>query len=211
MASLHRLQWIDERIRHRAFPNIGQMVERFEISRRQALRDIEYLRDSLGAPIAYDAKRKGYVYTDESFAVPTQLVTDDQRQLLACLSSHYEVLAAHDCRTSEVFGAIARLLVRLSGQDKVVTNPKFKVKDGVVPFYAIMQPEGGLPSPIPPSLHSFYRGHNNLQQHVFEFYDSHDFIPSLLASGYTFRIVHPQWLKQKLVRYLEQIREANIG
>jgi predicted DNA-binding transcriptional regulator YafY len=60
VASLHRLQWIDECIRHNKYPNITQIVERFEISRRQALRDVEYLRDSLGAPIKYNAKYQGY-------------------------------------------------------------------------------------------------------------------------------------------------------
>jgi hypothetical protein len=43
-------------------------------------------------------------------------MTDDQRELFACLASHYEVLALHDYRTSELFSTLANLLVRLSGK-----------------------------------------------------------------------------------------------
>ncbi len=57
MALLHRLQWIDAAIRRGRYPNTNDVAERFEISRRQALRDFDYLRDSLGAPLAYCAKR----------------------------------------------------------------------------------------------------------------------------------------------------------
>ncbi|MFC0391419.1 hypothetical protein [Paenibacillus mendelii] len=89
MASLHRIQWIDARVRQGQYPNIQQMMERFEISRRQALRDVEYLRDSLGAPLDYCPKRKGYYYTDHSFAVPGQLLTADQQDLDSCLKQRF--------------------------------------------------------------------------------------------------------------------------
>lgn len=211
MASLHRLQWIDERIRRQQYPNIKQIVERFEISRRQALRDIEYMRDSLGAPIEFHSHKKGYFYTDDAFRVPTQLITEDQRELLACLSSHYKGLASHGHRGSEVFSAIAQLLVRLSGKDILAINEAFHLREGVVPFHAILQADGGRPARMPQPLQAFYRGTNDLQQDVVEFYDSHEFLPALLASGVAYRIVYPNWLKNKLVAYLEQLRTVNIG
>lgn len=211
MASLHRLQWIDERIRHQLYPNINQIVERFEISRRQALRDIEYLRDSLGAPIEFHPQKKGYFYTNHSFTVPTQRITADQRELLACLSTHYEGLASRDYRNSEVFSALAHLLVRLSGKEIVPINKAFHLRDDVVPFYAILQAGGGRPASIPHSLQPYYRGTNDLQQDIVEFYDSHEFLPALLASGVAYRIVYPRWLKNKLVTYLELLRNVNVG
>ena len=48
MAALHRIQWLDSEIRAETYPNARRLAERFEISHRQAQRDFEYLRDSLG-------------------------------------------------------------------------------------------------------------------------------------------------------------------
>lgn len=58
MSSLHRIQWIDEQIRRERYPNCSDIAERFEITRRQASRDIEYLRYSLDAPVEYDATHR---------------------------------------------------------------------------------------------------------------------------------------------------------
>jgi predicted DNA-binding transcriptional regulator YafY len=62
MASLHRIQWIDSEIRAGRCPNARRVAGRFEISHRQAQRDFEYLRDSLGAPLVYGATERGYRY-----------------------------------------------------------------------------------------------------------------------------------------------------
>ncbi len=70
LSNLHRLQWIDLQLRTGNYPNAGQVSARFEISRRQALRDFEYMRDSLGAPIEYSAARRGFFYTSETFTLP---------------------------------------------------------------------------------------------------------------------------------------------
>ncbi|RXZ77790.1 hypothetical protein EBB07_27340 [Paenibacillaceae bacterium] len=218
MALLHRIQWIDERIRASRFPNINQIVEQFEISRRQALRDIEYLRDSLGAPLDYCAKSKGYYYTDRSFAVPSQFMTDNQKELLSALASHYEALSLNDrCQpfASDTFGKLAALLTRLSGQSAVELHKNDILRDGVVPFHAILQMESArLPRravPVPASLQPFYRGKNEQQYDIFEFYDSYEFIPALLASGLSCKVIHPKWLKHKLLQHLEQMREINLG
>lgn len=49
MAKLHRIIWIDAQIRADKFPNARTIAQEFEISQRQAARDLEYLRDSLGS------------------------------------------------------------------------------------------------------------------------------------------------------------------
>lgn len=48
MSNLHRILWIDQEIRRGGYPNSRTIAEQFEISPRQAARDIEYLRYSLG-------------------------------------------------------------------------------------------------------------------------------------------------------------------
>jgi hypothetical protein len=74
VAALHRIQWIDAQIRAARYPNARRVAERFEISHRQAQRDFEYLRDSLGAPLLYSALRRGYRYDGEAYVLPGPFV-----------------------------------------------------------------------------------------------------------------------------------------
>lgn len=65
-----RLLFIDEKIRGGKFPNATTLAEDYEVSSRTITRDIEYMRDSLGAPIEYDSVRKGYYYTETNYFLP---------------------------------------------------------------------------------------------------------------------------------------------
>ena len=47
-----RFFWFHGRIKAGKFPNAGHLVEEFEISRRTAYRDIDFMRDRLQAPLA---------------------------------------------------------------------------------------------------------------------------------------------------------------
>ena len=65
-----RLLLIDEKIRSGAYPNAASLAKEYEISPRTITRDIEYMRDSLLAPIEYDTAHKGYYYTEPNFFLP---------------------------------------------------------------------------------------------------------------------------------------------
>jgi len=65
-----RLLFIDQKIRSGRFPNAATMAREYEVSQRTILRDIEYMKDSLSAPIDYDSTHKGYYYTEENFFLP---------------------------------------------------------------------------------------------------------------------------------------------
>lgn len=65
-----RLLVIDEKIRNRSYPNAASISKEYEVSSRTITRDIEYMRDSLGAPIEYDTEHKGYYYTEDNFFLP---------------------------------------------------------------------------------------------------------------------------------------------
>lgn len=90
MSNWHRVMWIDGRLRAEAYPNCEAIAEAFNISPRQAARDVEYLRDSLGGPVEYCRKKKGYRYTEETFALPAMLLTASQARNLSYLSYRYE-------------------------------------------------------------------------------------------------------------------------
>ena len=58
-----RVLALDRKIRAGEYPNCLNFAADYEISQKTAQRDIDFLRDECGAPIAYDRVRKGF-YTD---------------------------------------------------------------------------------------------------------------------------------------------------
>ena len=62
MSQIERITFIDRRLRERGAVSAAEIARRFEVSTRQALRDIEYLRDRLDAPIDWDPKSRAYRY-----------------------------------------------------------------------------------------------------------------------------------------------------
>ncbi len=65
-----RLLFIDKKLRAGGYPNTTALAGEYEVSPRTIHRDIEYMRDMLDAPIAYDAVKRGYHYTEKNYALP---------------------------------------------------------------------------------------------------------------------------------------------
>lgn len=80
---LERYLWFDSQIRRGRCPNAADLARQFELCRKTAQRDIAFLRDRLDAPLEYDPGRRGYRYSDDTFALPPLYATE--RQLLALL------------------------------------------------------------------------------------------------------------------------------
>lgn len=78
-----RLFKIDERLRAGGKPSHAALAGELGVSTRTIQRDFDYLNFSLHAPLAYDAKEKGWFYKDETFFLPQLLATADD--LLALL------------------------------------------------------------------------------------------------------------------------------
>ena len=114
MSNTHRIAWIDGQIRAARYPNASAVAERFEISRRQAARDLEYLRYSLGAPLAFSREHNGYAYTDDAFALPSVVLTETERAALTYLAHQYRAMPG------DAAAEVAAALERLCGQ--VVTE-----------------------------------------------------------------------------------------
>lgn len=53
-------------------------MEQFEISRRQAAREIEHMRIFFNAPVEYSNEYKGYYYEDDSFEFPVPMVSQEE-------------------------------------------------------------------------------------------------------------------------------------
>lgn len=73
-----RIAKIDELIRGKKYPNCRVLAEEFEVSQRTILRDIEAMKDSLGAPILYSKEHNGYYYGKGSFSLPEIKLTEGE-------------------------------------------------------------------------------------------------------------------------------------
>ena len=62
---IERLLHIHAKIKSGCYPNSKQLAYDLETSEPTINRDIEYLRDSRGAPIQYDFTNRGYFYTED--------------------------------------------------------------------------------------------------------------------------------------------------
>jgi predicted DNA-binding transcriptional regulator YafY len=80
---LERIAAFDRAVRAGEFPNAGTIARKFEVCRRTLQRDIEFLRDRLGAPLVFDEKRQGYAYSDPSFRLPTVPMSEGELLALA--------------------------------------------------------------------------------------------------------------------------------
>ncbi|MFP4364165.1 MAG: helix-turn-helix transcriptional regulator [Spirochaetia bacterium] len=72
-----RILCIDREIRNNNYPNLNDLVEICpgERSRKTIQRDIEHMTTFLGAPIQYDTKKKGYIYTEPNYFLPAFMLT----------------------------------------------------------------------------------------------------------------------------------------
>ena len=58
------------------YPNAALLSKKFNISRRQAERDISFMKKELGAPMEYRLVHKGFYYT-EQYSLPLVLSSDN--------------------------------------------------------------------------------------------------------------------------------------
>ena len=78
---LGRFLKIDAALRARGWPNTRTLASELEVDRRTIRRDIDYMRDQLHAPIAFDGAHRGYYYTEPTFRLAFPQLT--QGELLA--------------------------------------------------------------------------------------------------------------------------------
>lgn len=65
-----RYNWFHCQIKAVNHPNARKLAQRFELSPKQAQRDIEFIRDRLLAPLVYNPFHRGYEYGDAGYELP---------------------------------------------------------------------------------------------------------------------------------------------
>jgi len=115
-----RLLFIDRKIREGCFPNCAGLGKEWEVSAKTIQRDIDYLRDELDAPVAYDALKHGYTYTEPSYSLPTIRVSESDL-FSVCVAE--TVLSQY--RNTPLFKKLSSIFqrVRDSLPDKTSVNP----------------------------------------------------------------------------------------
>ena len=73
---LRRLLAIGASIREGHYPSCARLAAKLECSAKTVQRDIDYMRDFLDAPIAYDERKKGLYYTDKSWFMPSIMMNE---------------------------------------------------------------------------------------------------------------------------------------
>jgi len=108
-AQFARLMALDGQIRDGQFPNCLTFSKRWEVSQKTVQRDIDFLRDQLGAPLGYDREKKGFFYTDEHWFLPS--VSLSEGELVATLLA---ARALEQYRGTPIAADLERIVRKLS-------------------------------------------------------------------------------------------------
>lgn len=121
---MHRIHWFDTQVRAGNYPNSNHLAEQFEISKRQAQRDLEYMSTSLRAPLLYVSGKRGYCYEDVTYVLPHLYITEEEKKVLQFLAYRYRQYK-HDHADS--IHRIADLLERFTKDQQVDDRTRLPV------------------------------------------------------------------------------------
>jgi len=119
-----RLLFIDGKLREGTrsglLPNCTTLAEEYEISTKTIQRDIDYLKWQLGAPIEYDAVRRGYCYTEDDFVLPALRITESDLFAI-CITE--KVLVQY--RNTPIYEKLKGIFSKLEAYlpDKITVHP----------------------------------------------------------------------------------------
>jgi predicted DNA-binding transcriptional regulator YafY len=107
-----RLLDLDQKLRSNKYPNCTSFAEYWEISTKTAQRDIDFLRDRMGAPIDYDALQRGYYYTEPTFMLPAVQMNEGELAALLMGSKMLEAFQGTPMaeKLAAVFDKLSALL-----------------------------------------------------------------------------------------------------
>jgi len=99
-----RLLALDRQIRNSEYPNCSTFAAEWEICTKTAQRDIDYLKDRMGAPLEYDALKRGYFYSEPTFMLPA--VQMNEGELAALLMGSQMLKAFQGTPMAEKLSAV---------------------------------------------------------------------------------------------------------
>ena len=172
-----RIQWLHKKMTMNSYPNSQRLAERFGISHRQAQRDLDYLRRELGAPVEYDAARKGFYYT-EPYTLPMLFSSDNDEFYMP-----------------EIFNADRR---ELAAEESIIQMQ--------IPYTATVEIKNKLTAL---ELSSYIVAKQARDRYACEFHSIERFLGLLLSLDADFRLIEPDWLRERMVRTARRVLGNN--
>lgn len=117
-----RLLFIDEQIRTGRFPNCSTLAGQWEVSTKTIQRDLDYLRDELGAPLVYDDLQHGYRYENPAWFMPSIVLAEGD--LLALLLGTQAMAMYKGAPVADELGRVFRKLADFL-PEKISIEPEF--------------------------------------------------------------------------------------
>lgn len=75
---LERMLRIHDALSEERYPNSSTLASALEVNPKTILRDLEFMRDRMNLPIEWDAKNRGFRYTESVEAFPTMKITEGE-------------------------------------------------------------------------------------------------------------------------------------
>ena len=197
ISAYHRIIWFHNRVIDKHYPNARTLSEFFEISARQAQRDIEYLRDSMNAPLVYCAEKRGYAY-DQEYSLPHYFLSEIEKGTLHAMADGYSQIGSYGYTK---YNDYASILSKMSGS-KEKTLPS-SIKE---PYIAELKFLDERTSAAPLDYFICQRKCNDIA--LYAFYDPDIFMSVLLGSHLKFQVIRPKWLKSYIKNRLTDILSA---
>ena len=136
--ALPRIYFIDREIAAGKYPNAPALAKEYETSLSTINRDIAYMRDMLGAPVAYDFFKKGFYYTEKTFRLAAAYATADD---LLALSMAKDLMDLY--RNTPIHEAALNLLENISAPLSDMGNTEWFRDRIVIPRIATASVDEG--------------------------------------------------------------------
>ena len=177
-----RIQWLHEELVRNTYPNAARVAERFHISRRQAQRDIDFLKKQLGAPLEYDQRIMGYRYT-KPFVLPISVKNEND-------------------------GGLSRLPLNPFGRDATDDSAEADsvIIQSQIPYTATLSITDKL---TVLEMRSYIISEEARGQFLCEFHNIDRFLCAILTARSGIRIIEPAWLREKLLHMARKATDAN--
>jgi predicted DNA-binding transcriptional regulator YafY len=126
--SLPRIYFIDRKIASGSYPSTASLAKEYETSMSSISRDIDFMRVMLNAPIEYEARRRGYYYSQKTYRIPAGYTTAED---LLALGMAKTLLSLY--QNTPLYAAARDLLESLTAPLKGEKQPSWYEDRIVVP------------------------------------------------------------------------------
>ena len=177
-----RIQWLHEELVRNTYPNAARLAERFHISRRQAQRDIDFLKKQLGAPLEYDGRVMGYRYV-KSFTLPVSVKNEND-------------------------GSLSRMPINPFGRDILDDSAEADsvIIQGQIPYTATL----GITDKLTVlEMRSYIISEEARGEFLCEVHNIDRFLCAILTARSGIRIIEPSWLREKLLHMARKAIDNN--